>query len=202
MKNYEPIKEVSEQDFLKGLIRKVIFYGLSILIVLILLFGIAYQVSAGERAVLLTFGKPSDVAIGEGLHAKIPFAQKVIKMDVKTQKYEADLTAASKDLQDVNTKIAINYHLVPENVPELYRTIGINYAEKVIYPLEQEANKATTAQFTAEELITRRDAVREQMKTALIEKLAPRGIVVEDVSIVKFTFSDSFSAALTTTQHN
>jgi len=166
------------------------------IVILVVLFGTFYTVQAGERGVLLTFGKPSDVAIGEGLHFKIPIAQKVVKMDVKTQKYEADLTAASQDLQDVNTKIAINYHLVPERVPEVYRSIGILYAEKVIYPLEQEANKATTAQFTAEQLITRRDAVREQMKTALIEKLAPRGIIVEDVSIVNFAFSSSFSSAI------
>lgn len=167
-----------------------------VIIVLILFFGTFYIVSAGERGVVMTFGKPSMDAKGEGLHFKIPLIQSVVIMNVQTQKYEAELSAASSDLQDVKTKIAINYHLLPDTVPEIYRDIGIGYADKVIYPLEQEVNKAATAQFTAEELITKRDAVREQMKQILSEKLAPRGIVVEEISIVNFAFSDSFTAAI------
>lgn len=162
----------------------------------ICIFGTFYTISAGYRGVILTFGKPTMEAMVEGFHVKIPFVQKVIKMNVKTQKYEADLTAASKDLQDVNTKIAINYHIVPEKVPEIYRDIGITYAETVIYPYEQETNKGITSQFTAEELITKRERVREQMKTDLAEKLRPRGIIVEEVSIVNFAFSQSFTQAI------
>ena len=166
------------------------------LIVIILLFGSFYIISAGERGILLTFGKVDLAAKGEGLHFKLPLIQKIIKMDVKTLKYEADLTAASRDLQDVNTKIAINYHIVPELTPEIYRNIGINYAEKIIYPYEQETNKAITSQFTAEELITKRDSVRERMKTELKAKLQERGIIIEEISIINFAFSPSFAAAI------
>ena len=165
-------------------------------IFLIFIFGSWYTISAGYKGVVLTFGKPSVMAVGEGLHFKIPLVQKVIKMDTRTQKYEAELTAASSDLQDVKTKIAINYHLNPESVPELYRTIGLDYATNVIYPLEQESNKAATAQFTAVELITKREQVRESMKTTLRDKLVPRGIIVEDISIVDFAFSASFTQAI------
>lgn len=167
-----------------------------LMIIILLLLGCFYIISAGERGVLLTFGKVDLVAKGEGLHFKYPLIQKIIKMDVKTLKYEADLTAASKDLQDVNTKIAINYHIIPESVPEIYRSIGIDYADKIIYPYEQETNKAITSQFTAEELITKRDAVRERMKTELRDKLRDRGIIIEEISIVNFAFSPSFSQAI------
>lgn len=173
-------------------------WGIIAVIVLIMLFGTFYTIPAGVRGVLLTFGKPDMATKTEGLHVKIPFIQQIIKMDVKTQKYEAELTAASKDLQDVKTKIAINYHIVPERVPEIYRDIGLAYSEKVIYPLEQEANKASTAQYTAEELITRREEVKEVMKNLLIEKLQSRGIVVEEISIINFAFSDVFTQAIET----
>jgi len=176
---------------------KVIVFGIIAgIILLIILFGTFYTISAGYRGVILTFGKPSVTSMGEGLHFKIPLVQKVVKMDTRTQKYEADLTAASSDLQDVKTKIAINYHLNPESVPELYRTIGVDYATKVIYPLEQESNKAATAQFSAVELITKREQVRESMKTTLRDKLSERGIIIEDISIVDFAFSPSFSQAI------
>lgn len=169
-----------------------------VLVGVIVLFNSFYIIGAGYRGVLLTFGKANMVSIDEGLHFKIPMVQSVVKMEIRTLKYEADLTAASRDLQDVNTKIAINYHLTPIMVPSVFRDLGINYAERVIQPLEQETNKAITSQFTAEELITKRDEVRQKMKDSLKEKLESRGIVVEEVSIINFQFSPSFSAAIET----
>lgn len=179
--------------------RQVVKTGLGIflfIIILIILFGSFYVIQAGQRGVLLTFGNPDLTPKAEGLHFKIPLVQKIVKMDIQTQKYEAELTAASQDLQDVNTKIAINYRIVGDNVPVLYRDIGLTYADKIIYPMEQEANKAVTAQFTAAELVTKREEVRERMKALLVERLQPRGIIVEEISIINFKFSDSFTQAI------
>jgi len=169
-----------------------------LILVVLLLFGASpfYMVSAGERAVVLTWGNPSMTAVSEGLHFKIPMVQTVHIMDIKTQKYEADATAASKDLQTVTAKIVTNYHLVGETVPRIYKEIGVDYASRVIQPMEQEVTKATTAKFTAEELITKREEVRQEIKTILKERLAERGIIVEEVSIVNFEFSPSFNAAI------
>lgn len=188
------MKEIKDQTDMNGFMIGI--KVLTAIVVIVVFLQCFYIVSAGERAVLSTFGNPSMKEISEGLHLKIPVVQSVVIMDIKTQKYEADLTAASKDLQDVNTKIAINYRLTSDKVPEIYKTIGISYADKVIYPMEQEINKATTAKFTAEELITKRDAVREKMKSDLYAKLLPRGIIVEEISIINFKFSDSFTQAI------
>ena len=182
-------------DSQKEIIRLIII-GLSLLFIVILLYNSFYIIQAGQRGVLLTFGNADLNAKTEGFHFKIPLVQKIIKMDIQTQKYEAELTAASRHLQDVKTKIAINYHIIPENVPVMYRDIGLSYADKVIYPLEQEVNKAITAQFTAEELITKREDVRDKMKTLLSERLQPRGIVIEEISIIDFAFSNSFTLAI------
>ena len=195
VKDWEKEDEDSDIKTAKT-IGKWIFSGIAFVFIIILFFSAFYIVSAGERGILSTFGNPSMDAKAEGLHFKIPMVQGITIMDVKTQKYEADLSAASKDLQTVNTKIAINYRLVPESVPIIYKTIGTNYRESVIYPLEQEANKAATAQFTAEELITKREEVREMMKANLQEKLSSRGIIIEEVSIVNFDFSPSFNEAI------
>ncbi len=177
-------------------IKKYIKVSLFGIIVLIVLFGSIYTVAAGQRGVLLTFGKPSDLAQVEGLHFKWPLAQKVVKIDVKTQKYEADAGSASKDLQVVSTKIAVNYHLVPETTPILYKEIGLGYQDRVIQPAVQEVVKASTAKFTAEELITRRAEVKEDIKQLLKERLQIRGIVVEEISITNFEFSEEFNRAI------
>lgn len=183
-------------DMQKHLITKLVSWVVIGIILLIIIFGTLYTIPAGYKGVLLTFNKPSEVARGEGLHFKFPIIQSVVKMDTRTTKYEAELTAASKDLQDVSTKIAINYHLSPDSVVEVYRGIGIDYPAKIIYPLEQESNKASTAQFVAGELITKREEVKSNMETLLREKLAPRGIIVESISIIDFKFSPSFSQAI------
>jgi regulator of protease activity HflC (stomatin/prohibitin superfamily) len=98
------------------MIKTIAGYSFLALVLLIIFFGAWYTIPAGHKGIVLTFNKPSEVAKGEGLHFKIPIIQSVIKMDTRTTKYEADLTAASKDLQDVSTKIAINYHLSPDSV--------------------------------------------------------------------------------------
>jgi len=185
-----------DENVIKRIILRNVSLVILTLIILTLALGSFYIIQAGQRGVLLTFGNPDLMPKAEGLHFKIPLVQKIVKMDIQTQKYEAELTAASKDLQDVNTKIAINYRIVGENVPVLYRDIGVNYADKILFPMEQEANKATTAQFTAEELVTKREEVREKMKSLLIERLQPRGIIVEEISIINFKFSDSFTQAI------
>jgi len=185
-----------DEDIIPKTVIKVVVGIIIFIFLIVTLFNTFYTIDAGHRGVLLTFGEASMVAQREGLHMKVPYIQNIVIMNVQTQKYEADLTASSKDLQDVNTKIAINYHIIPEQVPEIYRDIGVFYAEKVIYPLEQEINKEATAHFTAEELITKRNEVREMMIGNLKTKLQLRGIIVEEISIINFQFSDAFTQAI------
>jgi regulator of protease activity HflC (stomatin/prohibitin superfamily) len=180
----------------EGKIIGLIFLGIAMLVGIGMLFSLFYIVDAGERAVLLTWGKASSNSYGPGLHFKIPIAQDAVKFDIKTQKYEAEASAASKDLQTVTTKMAINYRLLPETVPSMYSTVGTDYSSRIIQPLEQEIVKATTSKYTAEELIIKREEVREDIKNTMKERLAPRGIIVEEVSIVNFDFSPSFNSAI------
>jgi len=177
-------------------LRGIIFVLAFVFIGLIILFGSWYTVSAGQRAILLTFGKPSEITMLEGLHFKIPFIQHAIKMDIKTQKYEADVSAASADLQIVSTKIAVNYHLASDSVPEIYQKIGLDYESKIIQPAVQEVVKASTAQFTAEELITKRELIKEKIDEALKQRLTIKGIIMETTSITNFDFSSEFNQAI------
>ena len=155
-----------------------------------------YVVNVGERGVLLTWGKANPTPVTEGLHFKMPFAQVVKKIEVRTQKYEADASAASSDLQIVSTKVATNFRIDPRETVQVYTTLGLSYADRVIQPTEQEVVKAITARFTAEELITQREQVRLAIKELLTQKLSERGITVEEVSITNFDFSKSFNEAI------
>lgn len=153
-------------------------------------------VGAGERGVLLDFGKVTDTTMNPGLNFMMPIKNSVIKIDVQTQVYEAEATAASKDMQDAKTKVALNYHLEPTSVNGLYRDVGVDYRVKLIAPAIQEVVKSSTAKFNAEELITRRQAVKDEIQNGLSQRLITRGINVEQISITNFEFSQQFAQAI------
>lgn len=117
-------------------------------------------------------------------------------MDVKTQKYETDATAASNDMQITKTTVAVNYHLVPSESNIIYQEVGESYESKIIAPAIQEVVKAATANFKAEELITQRPIVKDEIEMSLKEKMLQRGIVIETVYITNFDFSPEFNTAI------
>lgn len=168
------------------------FFGVIILIVINPL----VIISAGERGVVLTWGAVEDKILSEGIHWVTPIAQDVEKLDVKTQKEEVEVSAASKDLQNVSSKIALNYHLQEDKVNQLWQKIGKDYKSRIIDPAIQESMKAITAKYTAEELITKREQVKEEAKANLRERLATEYINVDELSIVNFSFSPEFDKAI------
>ncbi|MGQ9549685.1 MAG: prohibitin family protein [Roseiflexus sp.] len=152
-------------------------------------------IEAGTRGVLKTFGEITGV-LEEGLHFRMPFITSVTVVEVRTQRYESNSSAASRDLQTVTTQVVINYRPDAGQVDRLVREIGVDYERRVVDPAIQESIKAATARFTAEELITRRPEVSELIQRGLSERLTPRGVIVESVSITDFNFSPEFARAI------
>lgn len=153
-------------------------------------------VPAGHTGIVTTFGAVGDNVLTEGLHFKIPFVQNVIQMNNRTQKIETDGTASSKDLQIVSYVVAVNYRVDNASSAILYKNVGSQYSNVVISPTIQESIKAVSAQFTAEQLITERQQVSDQIKEVLSEKIGGYGIVVEIFNIVNFDFSEEFNNAV------
>lgn len=175
---------------------KVVVGGVLVVLVLCAISGTFGIVGAGERGVTTTFGAVSSDVKGEGLYIKIPFVQEVIIADVRVQKKQTEASAASKDLQIVHSVVALNFNIKPEAVATIYQQFGVDFKDRMIDPALQESVKSVTARYTAEELVTKREEVREAIKVLLREKLAPMGIVVDELNIVNFDFSPSFNAAV------
>ena len=165
------------------------------LLALILFFNTVGIIGAGHRGVVYTFGAITGVK-SEGLYLKMPFVQGVSSVDIKTQVDTCVAQAASKDLQTIQTKVAINYNLKAENVGNLYREIGSDFKARVVDPSIQESVKAITARFTAEELITKREMAREEIQALITSKLVDYGIMVTALNITDFDFSKTFNDAI------
>ncbi len=169
----------------------------AVIVVVAILAGTCFTVvKAGHTGVVLTFGAVEDKMMSEGLNFKIPFVQTVVQMNNRTQKTETQGTASSKDLQILSYVVAVNYHVDDPSSAKLYQDVGMDYGNVIIVPAIQESIKAVSAQFTAEELITKRQTVGDQIKEALAEKIGSYGITVEMFNIVNFDFSEEFNAAV------
>ena len=169
------------------------------LLVAVITVGIAAsfgQVPAGYRGVVLRFGAPTGEIKSEGLYMVTPFINAVEPLLVQVVAYDAVAEAASRDLQDVKAKVTLNYSLDPAQVVEIYRTLRQDYEFRIIKPAIQEAVKAATAGFTAEELITRRPEVRAAIQQNLVQRLSRFGIQTQAMSITDFAFSKSFNEAI------
>ena len=153
-------------------------------------------VQAGHRGVVLYLGAVENRVLGEGVHFITPFAEQVIQLEVRTLKYQAEASAASNDLQEVQTVIALNYHIDPRDANVIYQQLGADYSDRIIAPTIQESVKASVAKFNAEELITKRETAKGVIANAIRNTLSNRNIVVETVFITDFKFSQSFAAQI------
>jgi len=167
----------------------------AILILVVLVLGTIYTVPAGSVGVVTRWSAVNRV-VQPGLGLKWPVAERIIQMDVRTQKDQVEASAASKDLQHVTSTIAVNYHLDGRYAVQVYQNVGTNYQDILIAPAIQNIFKATTAGYTAEELITRREEVRINAEGALKNQLGVYHVIVENFNIVNFDFSPEFNAAI------
>jgi len=167
-----------------------------VLIIASVIIGSLTTIPAGHRGVVIRFSAVTGTILDEGLRTKLPFIDSVVKMEVRTQKYETQSSAITKDLQDVSTTIALNWKLDAGMAAEVYRTLGLEYIERIAAPAIQETIKQITAQFNAEDLILRRSEVKNAITDSLSSRLRERGIITELVSITNFQFSETFTAAI------
>ena len=201
MKNYDNLKSPSDEvlDLMKKKsVRIALIIGVSLLFFMILKPWV--EIGAGERGVVLNFGAVEQNVLGEGLHFRVPIMQRVVPMDVKVQKATTDATASSSNLQEVSSTVAINFHIIPDKANIVYQTIGIEFKERIIDPAVQEVVKAVSARYSAEDLITKRSAVSDAMKSTLTERLLVHNIAVDALSIVGFSFSKIYMDAIESKQ--
>src|SRR6266513_2332722 len=166
---------------------------ITFIVIIVVMFESVVVVEAGHRGVVLYVGAVENRVLGEGIHFIIPFAEQVVPLEVRTLKFQADATAASNDLQEVQTTIALNYHISPSQANIIYQQLGADYADRIIAPTIQESVKASVAKFNAEELITKRAIAKAVIAQTIGNTLSARDIVVETIFITDFAFSQAFS---------
>jgi regulator of protease activity HflC (stomatin/prohibitin superfamily) len=168
----------------------------TIIVIIVIMAESIVIVEAGHRGVVLYLGAVENRVLGEGVHFIAPFLEQVVPMEVRTQKFQAEASAASNDLQEVQTVIALNYRIDPTEANKIYQTLGVNYGDRVISPTIQESVKASVAKFNAEDLITKRETAKSVIANAIRSTLAANDIQTQNVFITDFKFSDAFASQI------
>ncbi|HJU26773.1 MAG TPA: prohibitin family protein [Rhodanobacteraceae bacterium] len=167
-------------------------------LVLLLLWSSFVTIGPGERGVLMTFGAVQHGVLAPGLHMKIPLVQTVKRMNVQIQKSQTQETAASRDLQDVTSEVAVNWSINPLDAEWVYERLGdeSQLADKVIAPIVSNAVKAVAAHYDAEQLVEKRDQVRDEIQQQIVVALTQYKVQVQGVNITNFQFSQDYSHAI------
>lgn len=175
-----------------------LFSGVILALLLFLALNSYVIINPGEAGVLSILGKSQDGPLLEGLHFKPPLISQVDVYDVTVQKFEVPAESATKDLQNLTGRFAINFRLDPQRVVEIRRTQGslANIVAKIIAPQTQESFKVAAARRTAEESITQRELLKNDFDNSLQGRLEKYGIIVLDTSVVDLSFSQEFSRAV------
>jgi len=193
----EPLEYTGQSGSILGSNKLKILAGIvTFIIIIIIMSESVVIVQAGHRGVVLYVGAVENRVLGEGLHFIVPFAEQVIQLEVRTLKFQADASAASNDLQEVATVIAVNYHINPNDANVIYQQLGADYSDRIIAPTIQESVKASVAKFNAEELITKRETAKGVIASTIRNTLSARNINVENVFITDFKFSEAFATQI------
>lgn len=183
-------------SFNKKKVIKITIISIISLFVVITFFNSFTTIKSGEIGLKSRFGQIVSQTTQEGIQFKVPYIEKVTKVNMKVQKADITSSSATKDLQDVSISFAINYQLQADKVMDLYKTVGASYVETILQPATQEALKNVTSKYTAEELITKRSEVSQQIIQDLSAKVNKYGIIINELNIIDLNFSEAYNKAI------
>lgn len=167
----------------------------TVLALIIIICSCTAIVPTGYTGILTTFGKVEDRTIASGINFIAPW-QQVVKMDNRTQKVQIQTSAFSSDIQQVDITLSVNYCINQETAQKLYRTVGLNYYDNLVYPRIQENVKSVFAQYSAEKLIESRDILSGRIAENTAADMSAYGITIISISIEDIDFTDAFTTAV------
>ena len=167
-----------------------------VIVLAVILFSLCtVQIDTGYTAIVTTFGKVEDYTLEAGFHMKSPF-QEIILMDNREQKTPFSTQAFSSDIQQVDVVGSINYAINKSTAMTLFREVGTDYFNKLVYPRMLENTKAVFSKYTAENLVSAREQLSILIRDNLSKEMDRYGISIISVSIENIDFTDAFTDAV------
>lgn len=146
----------------------------------------------------------------EGLNFAIPFWQQIILMDTRLQEYtmsrvadegarlkDDSLDAPTSDGQQVSVDVTVLFKINPDKAPEIYRTIGPNFIDKLIRPFSRSQIRMVISRYTAPSIYSeKRQEAETVMTKEIAELLADKNMIIDKVLLRAVYFSADYSKAI------
>ena len=155
-----------------------------------------HTVDTGHRGIKTSFGQVEGPPLTEGLYFVNPFTTSIQQMDVRIQRWDGKTEAYTRDVQEAKVEFTLNYKLRPESAAEVYRTVGQDWASKLVGQVVYQYLKNVIGQWDAVDLIANRQKANDAALASIVEALSARSIDVTGFSITDFQFSSAFNEAV------
>jgi len=192
MQNVRNVK-LPSAGVIAGVVQTVVFgggatYGL---------YNSLFNVEGGHRAIVYNrVMGVKDKVYAEGTHLMVPWFERPITYDVRARAHQVSSTSGSKDLQMVNISLRVLTRPDAGKLPEVYRTLGTDFNERVLPSIIHETLKSVVAQYNASQLLTQREQVSLAVRDTLVRRAAHFNMIMDDVSITALTFGREYTAAI------
>lgn len=171
-------------------------FGMMLLAPLALALGACGTVDTGHEGVFVRYGKPTK-QVSEGLYWYNWFSTDLVEINVQQQKMTKDTIAYTKDVQQATIKYSLTYSLDRSKVLHTYRTVGIDWADKLIPQVVEQSIKDVIGRSEAvKDTINNRDGVQERILHELKKNLGRRNIIVHGFELRDISFSSAFEKAV------
>ena len=160
--------------------------------------GCAKVVEDGEAGVKFVLGKISEQPLPSGLKFFVPFITKIETWNVKTMQLKEEARVPSSEGLITGLDVSLLFRVPIENVVRVRRTIGRNYIDVVVVPNLRESMRSVVSGYQVKALYSEvgRDEITHKITERLIEKLTPKGIIVEDVLLRDVALPPSFATSI------
>jgi prohibitin 1 len=173
-----------------------VLVGVGVVLALIACVQFLRVVPAGHVGVVDVFGSVRPTPLAAGLRIVNPFAN-VLDMSIMTQEIKETMEVPSREGLTMQLEVSVLYHLTPDKAPEVYRTVGLNYADVVLVPQFRSVARGVTASYEAKALYTsEREQLASQIAGELRKQVEPRGVAIESTPLRRMGLPQKLAAAI------
>lgn len=153
-------------------------------------------IRTGHVGVVTVFGRVTGQTMGEGIHLVNPIAR-VHQLDGRTLEIKERASVPSKEGLIMGVEASVLYHLDPQRAADVYRSIGVDYANVLLIPNFRSAIRAITAANSASSLYSdAREGIARQILADVQAQVQPRGIIIENVLLRDLQLPESLKHAI------